>query len=61
MKFIKDEKLKNSFKVYLNRSKNDFEVFLDLIRKYKSQINYYKYKINKHSLNEIALLIKKKL
>lgn len=61
LKFIKDQKLKNTFKVYLNRSKNDFEVFLDLIRKYKSQINYYKYKINKHSLNEIALLIKKKL
>lgn len=61
LKFINDQKLKNTFKVYLNRSKNDFEVFLDLIRKYKSQINYHKYKINKHSLNEIALLIKKKL
>ena len=61
LKFTKDQKLKNTFKVYLNKSKNDFQIFLDLIRKYKSQINYYKYKINKHSLNEIAFKIKKKL
>ena len=60
LKFIKDQKLKNTFKVYLNRSKNDFEVLLDLVKKYKSQINYYKYKLDKHSLNEIAVLIKKK-
>ena len=60
LKFINDQKLKNTFKVYLNRSKNDFEVLLDLIKKYKSQINYYKYKLDKHSLNEIAVLIKKK-
>ena len=61
LKFLKDEKLKDTFKVYLNRGKNDFEVFLDLIKKYKSQINYYKYKLNKHSFNEIITLIRNKL
>ena len=40
---------------------NDFEVLLDSIKKYKSQINYYKYKFNKHSFNEILRLIKNKL
>ena len=61
LKFIKDQKLKDTFKTYLNRGKNDFEVLLDSIKKYKSQINYYKYKFNKHSFNEILRLIKNKL
>ena len=41
--------MKNTFKTYLNRGKNDLEVFFDLIKKYISQINYFKYKLNKHS------------
>ena len=59
-KFIKDERMKNTFKTYLNRGKNDLEVFFDLIKKYISQINYFKYKLNKHSLNEISTLVIKK-
>ena len=60
LKFIKDERMKNTFKTYLNRGKNDLEVFFDLIKKYISQINYFKYKLNKHSLNEISTLVIKK-
>ena len=61
LKFIKDERMKNTFKTYLNRGKNDLEVFFDLIKKYISQINYFKYKLNKLSLNEISTLVIKKL
>lgn len=59
-RFINDEKLKRSFSAYFNKRKIDFEIMFDVFRKYKSQINYYKYKFNKHSLNEILTLIKKK-
>ena len=61
LKFINDERLKRLFKAYLDKKKINFEILLDIFRKYKSQINYYKYKLNKHSFNEIVRLIKNKL
>ena len=59
-RYIDDKKLKKSFDHYISKKKLDIEILLDIFKKYKSQINYYKYKFNKHSINELMNLIIKK-
>ena len=59
-KYINDKKLKKSFEHYISKKKLDLEILLDIFKKYKSQINYYKYKFDKHSINELMNLLVKK-
>ena len=55
-----DKKLKKSFDHYISKKKLDFEILIDIFKKYKSQINYYKYKFDKHSIKELMNLMIKK-
>ena len=60
LKFIQDKKLKNMFKYYVSKKKLDMITLVDIVKKYKSQVSYYKYKFKKHSVSELMnLLIKK--
>ena len=59
-RYINDKKLKKSFDHYISKKKLDFEILIDIFKKYKSQINYYKYKFDKHSIKELMNLMIKK-
>ena len=59
-KYINDKKLKKSFEHYISKKKLDVEILFDIFKKYKSQINYYKYKFDKHTINELMNLMIKK-
>ena len=60
LKYNQNQKMKKSFESYLSKKKLDLDLFFDIIKKYQSQANYYKYKIKKHSVAEIFSLMKKK-